>query len=223
MKTAEMHRGSCHCGGVRFVAEGALRPVVACHCTQCRKTSGHYWVATSVPLDRFRLTRDETLSWYQSSAAARRGFCHRCGASLFWLPEGEGRMSFSPAALDEPSGLTISAHWFPEDAGDYYAPEGPPPAQSAASGLLLCACLCGDVAFQVPGPAGDITACHCTQCRKLSGHYSASFDADAGRLVWLRRGAVTGATGGRLCEHIFAAKKGDYYSLNDGLPVTEGG
>ncbi|MGB2893467.1 MAG: GFA family protein, partial [Albidovulum sp.] len=53
-----------------------------------------------------------------------------------------------------------------------------------------CACLCGACAFDLPGPAGAITACHCTQCRKLSGHYSASFDADESRLVWRRRAAL---------------------------------
>ncbi|MGB3317374.1 MAG: GFA family protein, partial [Albidovulum sp.] len=68
---------------------------------------------------------------------------------------------------------------------DYYACEGPPPALPAERpDHLDCACLCGAVAFSLPGPAGDITACHCGQCRKLSGHYSASFDADEATLTW---------------------------------------
>ncbi len=41
--------GSCECGAVVFELSGKLRDVVACHCGQCRKTSGHYWAATSVP------------------------------------------------------------------------------------------------------------------------------------------------------------------------------
>ena len=39
--------GSCECGAVVFELSGKLRDVVACHCGQCRKTSGHYWAATS--------------------------------------------------------------------------------------------------------------------------------------------------------------------------------
>jgi hypothetical protein len=31
-----MTQGSCLCGGVAFTVTGPLRPVVACHCTQCR-------------------------------------------------------------------------------------------------------------------------------------------------------------------------------------------
>ena len=39
------------------------------------------------------------------------------------------------------------------------------------------ACLCGDIKYEVSAPAKDIrgvTACHCRQCRKWSGHYWAS-------------------------------------------------
>lgn len=177
-------QGSCHCGQVVFAVDGPLRDVIACHCTQCRKVSGHYWAASSVPLERFHLVRDDGLRWFRSSARATRGFCGGCGASLFWRPEGEGRISFAPAALDRATGLVVAEHILTEFAGDYYSPEGPPPPQSAEPQQLSASCLCGGVAFRLPGPAGDIHACHCTQCRKLSGHYSASFDADEAGVVY---------------------------------------
>lgn len=186
MGTEHDHAGSCLCGAVTFDATGPLRDVIACHCTQCRKVSGHYWAATSVPLDHFHLIRDGGLAWFRSSPGAERGFCRRCGASLFWKPEGEGRISIAPGAFDGDPPFRLTRHIFTEDAGDYYAPDGPPPAARAAT-LLDCSCLCGGVAFVLPGPAGDITACHCIQCRKLSGQYSASFDADEGALRYRRR------------------------------------
>jgi hypothetical protein len=34
--------GGCLCGAVRYEVRGPLRPVVYCHCTQCRRTSGHF-------------------------------------------------------------------------------------------------------------------------------------------------------------------------------------
>ena len=178
MTDTTSHPGSCLCGAVAFAATGPLRDVIGCHCRQCRKTSGHYWAATSVPLERFSLLRDEGLGWYRSSPTAERGFCRACGASLFWKPEGEGRMAIAPGAFDDAPPLRLTSHIFTEDAGDYYAPEGPPPAATPTTGPLDCSCLCGGVAFSLPGPAGPVTACHCTQCRKLSGHYAASFDAD---------------------------------------------
>ena len=185
-----IHPGSCHCGAVRFEAEGPLRPVIACHCTQCRRTSGHYWAATSVPRARFRLLREDGLAWFRSSPTARRGFCRCCGASLFWAPEVEDRLALAAGSLDGPTGLSVSRHIHSADAGDYYAPEGPPPPPVPAPARLTGGCLCGACRFALPGPAGAITACHCRQCRKLSGHYSASFDADEAVLDWLGRDAL---------------------------------
>lgn len=183
-----LRHGSCLCGAVAFETVGPLRPVIACHCGQCRKVSGHYWSATSVPHDRFKLTRDEGLAWFRSSATATRGFCNMCGAALFWQPEGEARLSISPAAFDDDPGVVVGEHIFTEDGGDYYAPEGPPPAKATdGPDRLSCSCLCGAVAFSLPGPAGPVIACHCRQCRKLSGHYSASFDADETQIRWDRR------------------------------------
>jgi hypothetical protein len=183
-------RGSCHCAGVVFEVTPPLRDVIACHCTQCRKTSGHYWVASSVPLDRFRLLRETGLAWFRSSAAARRGFCRCCGASLFWQPDGEARISFSPAALEGPTGLVLAGHIFTADAGDYYAPEGPPPAARAAPARLSASCLCGGVRFSLPGPAGPVIACHCDQCRRISGHFSASFDAGESTVAFAARSTL---------------------------------
>ena len=45
------HKGSCLCGAVRFTASGPLRGVLYCHCSQCRKQTGHYYAATNVADD----------------------------------------------------------------------------------------------------------------------------------------------------------------------------
>ena len=99
-------------------------------------------------------------------------------------------MAIAPGAFDDTPPFHLVEHIFTEDAGDYYAPEGPPPAPSAAPERLDCACLCGAVHFSLPGPTGPITACHCQQCRKLSGHYAASFDADEKAFTWGARDAM---------------------------------
>lgn len=110
-------RGGCLCGAVRYETEGPLRPVVACHCTQCRKTSGHHVAATSAPRDGMVI--EGTVQWYQSSPDARRGFCPVCGSNLFW--DGPGRhLSIFAGTLDAPSGLRLEGHIFCADKGDYY-------------------------------------------------------------------------------------------------------
>lgn len=115
-----MRKGSCLCGAVQFELLGDLRPSVACHCTQCRKTSGHYWSATQVADENLRITRDEGLAWYRSSDTARRGFCARCGSSLFWQLDGEGATSVGTGTLDGPTGIRQDRHIFVADKGDYY-------------------------------------------------------------------------------------------------------
>jgi len=40
-------RADALCGAVRYEVRGPLRPVVACHCTQCRRMTGHFLAATA--------------------------------------------------------------------------------------------------------------------------------------------------------------------------------
>ena len=112
--------GSCECGAVMFELSDTLRQVVACHCTQCRKTSGHYWAATSVPTQNLQLVTARDLKWYRSSNTARRGFCTGCGSSLFYELDGEQRISVAAGTLDGATGLSTSKHIFVKDRGDYY-------------------------------------------------------------------------------------------------------
>ena len=44
-------------------------------------------------------------------------------------------------------------------------------------------CLCGEITFKVRNPPATGTACHCEQCRKLSGHYWASSKVVDGDLI----------------------------------------
>lgn len=109
--------GGCLCGQVTFVVQGELRPVIACHCRQCRKTSGHHVAATSARRDKVEISGKVT--WYGSSADARRGFCGICGSNLFWDGAGEN-LSIFAGTLDQPTGLRLSGHIFCADKGDYY-------------------------------------------------------------------------------------------------------
>ena len=111
--------GSCLCGGVRYEVRGPLREVIACHCGQCRKTSGHHVAATNAARSDFRLLNEETLTWYAASADARRGFCNRCGGNLFWARNGADAISIFAGTLDDTRGLAFTRHIFTRDKADY--------------------------------------------------------------------------------------------------------
>jgi hypothetical protein len=115
-----MHKGSCLCGAVRFEATGELAGPDACHCSACRKTSGHYWASTDVLKADLKIEGEENLTWFQSSPKVRRGFCRTCGSALFWDPVGREKIGVAMGAFDKPTGARLAIHIFVADKGDYY-------------------------------------------------------------------------------------------------------
>jgi hypothetical protein len=111
--------GSCMCGAVHYRVNGPLRPIIACHCIQCRKSSGHYVAATACPTEDLHIDGD-TLQWYASSSEAERGFCRRCGSNLFWRRIGANSTSIWAGSIDGPTGLQIAQQMFASSKGDYY-------------------------------------------------------------------------------------------------------
>jgi hypothetical protein len=113
-------RGSCLCGAVSFLVDGELTPPDACHCSQCRKTSGHYWASTDVPRAALAISGEDQLAWYRSSEKVKRGFCRNCGSPLFWDAAGRQNISISMGAFEEPTKTHLEKHIFVPDKGDYY-------------------------------------------------------------------------------------------------------
>ena len=117
--TEKISKGSCNCGSITWEAVGELRPIVACHCSQCRKQSGFYFAATAATDDRLTIKGD-TLKWYQSSPEAKRGFCSECGSALFWKNRERDFTSILAGSIDGDSGLEIVEHICVEDKPDWY-------------------------------------------------------------------------------------------------------
>ena len=115
-----MKTGSCLCGAVQYEVYGALRPVLACHCVQCRKQTGNYMSSTAASDEELKITEDRGLKWYRSSDIAQRGFCQECGSVLFWKKDGSDTTSITAGSIDGPTGAPLEGHIFCESAGDYY-------------------------------------------------------------------------------------------------------
>ena len=131
MTETKTRNGSCLCGAMTYTISGSMRPVVMCHCTQCRKTLGHFGAATRVASDDIAIT-GATLKWYRSSEEAERGFCGACGRHLFWGQPGSDLISVWAGAIDGPTGLSVSGQLHPDQKGDYYdLPDVPVLAQSS--------------------------------------------------------------------------------------------
>lgn len=78
--------GTCLCGAVSFAMAAPSKWVAHCHCTLCQRAHGAAFV-TWVSADESRVTVADSsgrLRWFSSSPHAQRGFCARCGSTLFF-------------------------------------------------------------------------------------------------------------------------------------------
>ena len=123
MPSDQIVTGHCLCGRVTLEARRLSRDVVYCHCSQCRRQTGHFYAAADARDDDLTVGGEEHLSWYAASEEARRGFCRHCGSALFWKADGSARTSILVGCLDAPTGLAERAHIFVADKGDYYTLE----------------------------------------------------------------------------------------------------
>ena len=118
--------GKCLCGAITFSFDKSkLDDPTACHCSQCRQWSGHYWASADLPLQALGIVDPAgQLKWFRASEFARRGFCGQCGSSLFWhadrLEDHKNSISVALGAVDAPTGISLTEHIFVADKGGYY-------------------------------------------------------------------------------------------------------
>lgn len=109
--------GGCQCGAVQFEIDPPTRFSSHCHCRYCRAAHGAAFVTwTGVPDKQFRLLDgNDALVWFHSSKQSQRGFCSRCGTTLFYrsslLP---GETHVARALIDGPIDREPQAHIFTE-------------------------------------------------------------------------------------------------------------
>ncbi|MYM24715.1 GFA family protein [Duganella sp. FT135W] len=79
------YTGSCHCGQIKFEAEGEIGNALACNCSICQRKGSLLWF---VPRANLRLlTPEANLSTYLfNKHVIKHHFCAKCGIH----PYGEG-------------------------------------------------------------------------------------------------------------------------------------
>jgi hypothetical protein len=109
-KAVQTHRGSCHCGAVRFEADLSLQSLSKCNCSICTKINGAGCFAQPAA---FRLLAGEpALAAYAWGAKiSTRYFCKHCGVHCFGrghLAElGGDFVSINVNALDDVDPATL--------------------------------------------------------------------------------------------------------------------
>ena len=110
------HKGSCHCGAVRFEADVDLSEgVSACNCSTCQKIG--YPGVMGKPADLRVLAGEETMIRYEfGPKIGQRLFCATCGARPFArgdLPElGGAYISVNVNCLDDLDPGTLAVRYW---------------------------------------------------------------------------------------------------------------
>lgn len=79
------HRGSCHCGRVKFEVDGDIDSALSCNCSMCQRKGSLLWF---VPRASLRLLTPESdlASYTFNKHVIQHRFCPSCGIH----PYGEG-------------------------------------------------------------------------------------------------------------------------------------
>lgn len=112
-------QGQCLCGQVRFEAEQASQHTGACHCGMCIKWGGGPLLAVDCG-SSVQFTGEESITRYNSSEWAERGFCKHCGTHLFYHLKGIDRYTIPAGLFDDQSGFQMSHQIFIDKKPEHY-------------------------------------------------------------------------------------------------------
>jgi hypothetical protein len=180
-----MTEGVCLCGGVRYSLDGPFNMMIHCHCSMCRKHHGSAFATfVAAPLMGFRwASGKDRIGHYKSSEQGSRFFCMACGSVTPVLAE-HMDLAICPAGnLQGEINLRPQYHVFVGSKAPWYTitdnlpqhEEYPPefgatgtsrPEVEPREGIVEGSCLCGEVAFEITGPAVRMVNCHCSRCRR---------------------------------------------------------
>ena len=110
---------ACMCGAVTFKAKLKNNEVGACHCSMCRQWSGGVFFAVYYD-GALEFTDKDALGIYKSSDWGERGFCTKCGSSLFWRMQDETFGVVSAQSVKDLNKPVLNGEIFIDDKPDYY-------------------------------------------------------------------------------------------------------
>ena len=70
------YQGSCHCGNVKFEAEGEIQQVLACNCSICTRKGSLLWF---IARENFKLLSGEPKTYTFNKHFIKHRFCANCG------------------------------------------------------------------------------------------------------------------------------------------------
>ena len=107
-----MITGGCHCGAIRYQAEGEAVVHALCHCSDCRRHAGAPMVGWAMYGQAAVKVTKGRPKVYASSEHGRRHFCAACGTGLFYENAEmlAGLIDIQSCTYDDPDAVPPEAH-----------------------------------------------------------------------------------------------------------------
>lgn len=119
-----MRTGGCHCGSIRYEAEGQPDFPHLCSCPHCQRLAGGPVMAwVNLPLDGFRWTGGGgEPTWFYTFPDSKRGFCGVCGSNVCAVDDDSDAVCVTMMSLDDHRDLVPESQSFSEDAVPWLPP-----------------------------------------------------------------------------------------------------
>lgn len=114
------HSGACLCGAVRVRAKTEGSKIGVCHCSTCRKWGGGPLLAVECG-DAVTFDGGDTISVFDSSEWAERGFCSRCGTHLFYRLKQAPLYAIPVGLFDGDASWTLAEQVFIDQKPAFYS------------------------------------------------------------------------------------------------------
>jgi len=85
------------------------------------KTHGNFAAYTAIRDSNVKFLSKKTLKWFKSSKKAQRGFCKKCGASIFFKMNKSPIISISAGVFDKSLKLKTIRNIFTKNKLKYYS------------------------------------------------------------------------------------------------------
>jgi hypothetical protein len=111
--------GKCLCGATHFTAYTMSKNIGACHCDMCRKWGGGPLLVTDCGT-AVTFEDENSITVFNSSDWAERGFCKHCGTHLFYRLKESGQYYIPVGLFDDGSAFIFDHQIFIEEKPPYY-------------------------------------------------------------------------------------------------------
>ncbi len=129
-----MIKGSCLCHKITYIITGEIGEIIHCHCETCRKAHGAAFSSVaSVKDDDFKVSGEEWLSSFESSAGKQRYFCRQCGTQIYAKRDGTEHIILRLGSLDDDPSSHDGGHIWLEDKASWYDLDANTPRRNRGS------------------------------------------------------------------------------------------